>query len=119
MTGIPHFNFPKFNRIAAELRAKGHHVFNPAERDIERHNGVDVSADNPTGSQEVAVANHAFSLGDALSDDLSFVTKGGCTAIYFLDGWEHSSGALSEFFTARAMKRKFFYEGQDVPHAAS
>lgn len=118
MTGIAHFNFPKFNRVANELRALGHSVFNPAERDIERHNGVDISADNPTGSPTVAVANHSFSLDDALHDDLVYITKSS-QAIYFLSGWEQSSGAMSEFFTARALKRKFFYEGQTVPNAAT
>jgi hypothetical protein len=37
MRGIPEFNFPAFNAAAAKLRAAGHHVFNPAERDNERH----------------------------------------------------------------------------------
>ena len=33
MTGLPDFNRPEFNRVAAILRAQGHHVFNPAETD--------------------------------------------------------------------------------------
>ena len=33
MTDSPDFNHPEFNRVAAILRAQGHHVFNPAETD--------------------------------------------------------------------------------------
>ena len=33
MVGVPEHNFPLFNRVAAELRAAGHQVFNPAEND--------------------------------------------------------------------------------------
>ena len=31
MTGLPEFNFPAFNSAAAQLRAAGHHIENPAE----------------------------------------------------------------------------------------
>ncbi|MGB3485339.1 MAG: DUF4406 domain-containing protein [Mycobacterium sp.] len=50
MRGIPEFNFPAFHAAAAKLRADGHHVFNPAERDIETH-GVDISKGNPPPTQ--------------------------------------------------------------------
>ena len=33
MRGIPEFNFPAFHKAAAKLRAEGHFVFSPAERD--------------------------------------------------------------------------------------
>ena len=32
MRGYPEFNFPSFHAAAAQLRAAGHTVFNPAER---------------------------------------------------------------------------------------
>jgi hypothetical protein len=35
MTGVEDYNFALFNRVAAELRAQGHVVFNPAEADVE------------------------------------------------------------------------------------
>lgn len=31
MSGLPENNFPRFNRVAAHLRERGHEVFNPAE----------------------------------------------------------------------------------------
>ena len=44
MRTIPEFNFPRFNAVAKALRAQGHYVFNPAQRDTERHGGVDISS---------------------------------------------------------------------------
>lgn len=31
MTGLPDYNYPEFNRVAAQLRARGYTVLNPAE----------------------------------------------------------------------------------------
>src|SRR6185312_2641116 len=73
MQGYPQFNFPRFNAVAACLRQDGSFVFNPAEKDIERANGVDVSKDNDTGSLDKIKADHKFSLREALSDDLDFI----------------------------------------------
>lgn len=95
MTGIPEFNFPAFNAAAATLRADGHVVFNPAERDIERHNGVDISKGNASGSQEEAAKVHGFSLRDALADDTWWICKE-ADAIALLPGWENSKGARAE-----------------------
>jgi hypothetical protein len=107
MSGIPEFNFPAFNAAAAALRAEGHFVFNPAERDNERH-GVDISKGNPTGSQEQAAAEHGFSLRDALAEDTAFICKE-ADAIALLPGWERSPGANAEWALARALKHKFIY----------
>ena len=38
MTGIPDLNRPEFNRVAALLRKRGHHVFNPAEQEPQEPN---------------------------------------------------------------------------------
>lgn len=102
MQGIPHFNFPLFNEIADRLRAAGHEVFNPAERDIERHGGVDISANNLTGSLVQSQTEHKFSLDDALADDTHYICKV-AEGIVLLPGWEYSNGALSEWFLARAL----------------
>jgi Domain of unknown function (DUF4406) len=112
MQGIPHFNFPLFNDMAKRLRAAGHEVFNPAERDIERHGGVDISKGNLTGSLQQSQSEHKFSLRDALADDLTFICKE-AEGIVLLPGWEHSNGAFAEWATARALSKAtsmiFFY----------
>jgi hypothetical protein len=102
MSGIPFFNFPLFNEIATRLREAGHQVFNPAERDIERHGGVDISAGNVHGDIVKSAADHGFSLDDALADDTNFICKQ-AEGIVLLPGWEYSNGALAEWFLARAL----------------
>ncbi len=73
MTGLPELNYPAFHAKAAELRAAGHHVENPAENPAP-----------PCGSWQgymrMAIAQ--------------LVT---CDAIYMLPGWEASKGAQVEY----------------------
>lgn len=108
MTGIPEFNFPAFNAAADKLRAGGHRVFNPAERDIERHGGVDISKGNASGSQEHAAKEHGFSLREALADDTAWICKE-ATAIAMLPGWENSKGARAEWHLSIALGHEIMY----------
>lgn len=72
MTGLPGYNFSAFNAKAAELRADGWHVENPAEHGL------------------VAGANW----DDYMRWDLARVAT--CGAIYLLPGWADSKGATLE-----------------------
>jgi hypothetical protein len=108
MSGIPEFNFSAFESAALLLRSDGHTVFNPAERDIVRHNGVDISKGNATGSQEQAVKEHGFSLRDALADDTWWICQE-ADAIAMLPGWENSKGARAEHALAVALGHKVMY----------
>lgn len=104
MRGIPEFNFPAFHAATAKLRAEGHHVFNPAERDIEHH-GVDISKGNAAGCEELATKEHGFNLREALKDDLEFICLH-ADAIALLPGWHNSRGAAAELATAVALGLK-------------
>jgi hypothetical protein len=108
MTGIPNFNFPAFNAAAAHLRAMGHEVFNPAERDIERHGGVDISAGNLLGDPKLAASKHGFSLREALADDTAYICKE-ADGIAMLPGWEKSNGARAEHALAVALGHSILY----------
>lgn len=108
MSGIPEFNFPAFHAAATRLRGQGHEVFNPAERDTERHNGVDISKGNTNGSQELAAKEHGFSLRDALADDTWYICKE-ADAIAMLPGWENSKGALAEWTLSIALGHAIIY----------
>lgn len=101
MRGIPEFNFPAFNAAAAKLREQGHYVFNPAEKDNERH-GTDISKGNMTGDEEIAAKQHGFSLREALHLDLTFICLE-ADAIALLPGWRNSKGASAEHATANAL----------------
>jgi Domain of unknown function (DUF4406) len=106
MTGEPNFAFPKFNAMAATLRAQGHEVFNPAERDIMRHGGVDIS--NPTGSREQVVKEHGFSIREALADDTAYLCKE-ADAIALIPGWEKGRGSRAEHALAVALDLEIIY----------
>lgn len=101
MRGFKEFNFPAFNAATAALRAEGHTVFNPAEKDNERH-GVDISKGNATGDETIAAAQHGFDLRVALGDDLAWICST-ADAIALLPGWERSKGATAEHATAVAL----------------
>lgn len=102
MQGYPQFNFPRFNAVAQALRANGHKVFNPAEKDIERHAGTDISKGNTSGSLAEVKSKHGFSLRQALSEDMEYICKEADT-IALLPGWEKSNGAMAEHRTAVAL----------------
>lgn len=108
MRGIPEFNFPAFNAAASKLRADGHTVFNPAEKDIERHGGVDISAGNATGCEETAAKDHGFDLRIALGEDLAWICAQ-AEGIALLPGWEKSKGAKAEKATADALRLQVIY----------
>lgn len=101
MRGYPEFNFPAFNAAAAKLRAAGHFVFNPAERDNERH-GTDISKGNATGDEEQCAREHGFDLRVALAEDADFICRQ-ADAIALLPGWQESRGARAERALAVAL----------------
>lgn len=107
MQGIPKFNFPRFNAITKVLRLEGHNVFNPAEKDIERHGGTDIT--NPAGDIAQAKSVHGFSLREALAHDCEYIClEANC--ILMLPGWENSKGAMAEHRLATALQS----EGMDI-----
>ena len=106
MRGIPEFNFPAFNAAAVLLRSQGHEVFNPAEKDNERH-GTDISKGNVAGDEKVAAEQHGFNLREALLIDLTFICSEG-EGIVLLPGWRNSKGAKAEAHTADALGEKLF-----------
>jgi hypothetical protein len=101
MRGRPEFNFPAFRQAAAALRAAGHQVFSPAERDIERH-GADISVGNHSGDEEAAARKYGFDLRVALGEDLAWICAH-ADAIALLPGWRGSKGATAERAAAFAL----------------
>lgn len=89
MTGLPEFNFPAFHAGAAELRAAGYEVANPAEEDL--NDGFNPSIDDPAD----------LDLRAALERDIEAVLA--CDALVLLPGWMDSPGTAVEVLTARAM----------------
>lgn len=107
MRGIPEFNFPAFFAAAQMLRAMGHTVFSPAEKDNERH-GTDISKGNATGDEAQATKEHGFNLREALALDLDFICRE-ADAVALLPGWERSKGATAEKATADALGHEIIF----------
>ena len=107
MRGYPLFNFPMFHEAAAVLRAQGHEVFSPAEKDNERH-GTDISAGNETGDEEIAAAKFGFNLRVALGEDLNWICKH-ADGVALLPGWAASKGACAERAAAVALGLPIFF----------
>jgi hypothetical protein len=98
MRGIKDFNFPAFMKAADELRALGHAVFNPAEKDIEQ-SGPDAHK-SETGDIEAVEAAGLFDRRVAIRADLNYIIDE-ADAIALLPGWEVSKGANAELWLAR------------------
>lgn len=99
MRGIPDFNFPAFDAAALQLRALGHVVCNPAERDREIH-GESVGK-SATGDL-ADIAHLGFDLRETLAWDLNWIAAN-ADAVAVLPGWEDSKGAAAEVALARAL----------------
>jgi len=80
MTGLPNFNYPAFNTVAAQLRLDGLEVLNPAE-----HFGG--RTDLP---REIYLRAAVESVLEA-------------DAVALLPGWQASSGAILEKMVAEAI----------------
>ena len=104
MRGIPQFNYPAFVAGAAKLRADGHEVFSPAEKDVEKH-GDEMFTSNPDGDNDRAEAHFGFNLRVALAMDLAWICAE-ADAIALLPGWERSKGVAAEKATAEALGLK-------------
>lgn len=107
MRGYDEFNFPMFHAAELDYAARGLNPFNPGRRDIERHDGVDISV-GEDGTGEKAVAEHGFSLRTALGEDTAWICQHG-DAIAMLPGWEDSRGAQAEIALARALQQEVNY----------
>lgn len=112
MTGIPHFNYPLFDSVAAELRASGYDITSPAEMDDPETRAEALASE--TGIHPGGITN-GETWGDFLARDMKLIadTLGG---IILLPGWERSKGARLETFVAIqcGYPIRFFREGQLV-----
>ena len=106
MRGYSLFNFPAFDAETARLRALGHTVFSPAERD--RQDGF-----NP-------VTSSAKTIDFYMAIDLPEVCK--ADAIVVLPGWEKSQGSNIEVAVGIEVGKKILHagtlapvEGQEMP----
>lgn len=96
MTGMPDHNYPEFNRVAAELRAKGYQVINPAENIIEEY---------PVGYVPRDEEDRRKTWAAYLRKDIQTLAQN-CNTIALLEGWRRSEGARLEVINAYLLGMK-------------
>ena len=98
MRNYPLFNFPAFDKAAANLRQKGWRVISPAE--LDRKVGFDETLEHEFTEQDLKAA--------AMRDVEAIILH--CNAIYMLKGWETSKGAKAEKALAEWLGYEVLYE---------
>ena len=93
MTGLPALNFPAFHAAAAELRAAGLDVVNPAE----------------------ICPDHTMAWADCMRADIVALME--CDAIAMLPGWMDSKGARLERHIAVELGMAVHYDLQALVEA--
>lgn len=104
MRGIPHYNFPEFDRVARILRSKGYTVLNPAEED----RTVNIHEFTPAEALTNSVMRQCF------RRDCEAVCK--ADAVVLLDGWEKSKGVGAELHLASVLGLDTFEFVTDTPN---
>lgn len=116
MTGIPQFNFPRFEHAAKTLRAAGFSIISPHEQDAPEVQKVAWAS--PDGKLDNAGKVGGLTWGQILAKDVELVADK-IDGIIFLPDWTMSRGAKLEAFTGLLTGKKFgvFYQ-DDVPDAS-
>jgi len=113
MTGIPQFNFPAFDAVAADLREHGYEVVSPAELDDPEDRETALAS--PDGSMAGGHGATQKTWGDFLARDVKLLADGGIEAIFVLPGWERSRGARLETFVGYLCGLPIVaYEGREL-----
>ena len=93
MSGIPDLNFPAFHAKAAELRAAGYVVINPAE--------INGGADELVACASMTPEELQAHWQKCMRKDITELCT--CDGIAMLDGWTRSKGATLEHHVARSL----------------
>jgi hypothetical protein len=108
MRGVPHFNYPAFDKAAGMLRGLGHTVFSPADHDRVKW-GAEIGL-SETGDVAEITEQIGFDLRQAMIDDLTYVAFH-ADAVVLLPGWEDSDGAQAESMLALALGKQVLEVG--------
>jgi hypothetical protein len=105
MSGIPQFNYPKFNRIAGELRNAGFEIHSPPEHDSPLMQERCLAS--PDGDLSQLEKDTGETWGDVLAMDVKFIADK-AAGVIVMDGWERSRGAQLEVITANICKKPVY-----------
>lgn len=105
MTGIPQFNFPRFQEVADKLRSHGYNIVSPAELDDPETEKA--ALNSPDGAPGSGAAN-GEKWEDFLSRDLVICSLPTCEGGIFMEGWHRSSGANLETYVLGRLKKRLY-----------
>lgn len=111
MTGIPYFNFPKFDAARDHYIQLGYEVFNPADHDrslLGKPKNWMPTDEHHDGQWKRWTIDNAPSLREMLGADLNWIAHQ-ADAIVMLPGWENSRGANAEWALAKALDLNIRY----------
>jgi hypothetical protein len=92
MTGLPDYNYPKFNAMERNLRKAGYsNILNPVD---------------------IAGGETGYHYSYYIRESLKMIAR--ADAVVFLDGWENSKGANLEYHAANIMGLKCWNENFDL-----
>lgn len=103
MTGIPQFNFPYFDKVAAALRAQGIDVTSPSEMDSPEIRAAALASPDGIPNERTS-GGHTW--GDFLARDLKLIADQ-VDGVILMDAWYKSKGARQEAFTALQCGKMF------------
>jgi hypothetical protein len=108
MTGYPQFNFPAFDKVAAELRSMGDvfEVVSPAELDDPKSRAAALQSEWGDPAEYARLTGLTWA--DFLSRDVKLIADGGFDSIVCLPGWERSRGARLETFVGHLCGVRIF-----------
>ena len=104
MSGLPQFNIPMFDRVAAELREAGWMIVSPAELDSPLMRKLALASEDGDAAMMTEQAGETW--GDVLARDVKVISDqvGG---IILLPGWAGSRGARLEAFVGTLTGKAF------------
>lgn len=116
MTGVPQFNYPRFDTAAAQLREMGYTVVTPSELDAPHTRAIALQCETGTTAEFRFMLEQAGlpieTWGDFLSRDVKIVADD-VDCIALLPGWQKSRGARLEAFVGILCKHTFFEYNPD------
>ena len=101
MSGIPQYNFPLFDYVAAKLRTAGWEIVTPSELD-----DPETRAKSMASPDGLTPTGHTW--GEYLSRDMKVIADSGLEAICLLPGWPSSRGAKLEAFVSMLLGLQFY-----------
>lgn len=105
MTGVPQFNIPTFDYVAATLRNQGYEVVSPAELDSPEMRAEALQSVDGKMPSDGKMAGETW--GDVLARDVKLIHNE-IDAITVLPNWQKSRGARLECFVGLLCGKQFF-----------